>query len=100
MICGKQNILLTTGSVSVHYPKNCFILTYKKTNNQFHQSAGAVAFLKYDVFLKVFFFWGTLHSALRLVELHVRVRHEVAQLADWQSLHGALTNPSMPLLVP
>jgi hypothetical protein len=27
------------------------------------------------------------------------MRHEVAQLADWQGLHGALTNPSIPLLV-
>jgi hypothetical protein len=33
-------------------------------------------------------------------QLRVIVRHEVAQLADWQGLHGALTNPSIPLLVP
>jgi len=28
------------------------------------------------------------------------VRHEVAQLADWQGLHGALTDPGIPLPVP
>ena len=36
----------------------------------------------------------------KTVVLNVFVRHEVAQLADWQGLHGALTNPGIPLPVP
>ena len=38
-------------------------------------------------------------KSARAPENCVNVRHEVAQLADWQGLHGALTNPGIPLVV-